>query len=413
MEIIDATTISNTTKPENTAPVMPPRDQLVPARARGKRRILWLLGALLVIGAGVFGYHWAFGKAKVHYITAVVTRGDIASTVVEEGVVQPVKYVDVGAQTSGMLQLLKVKQGDHVVKHQLLAEIDPVLANTALTAANAALASITSQRAAEQAQLVLANVQYVRDEDLLVKGFISASARDVTRAAYHAAIDDVSSLSDQMKQATATVNTAKANLGYTNIFAPMAGDIVSISLLQGQTLNANQSAPIILRIADTSTVTVWTQVSEADIINVKPGQPVYFTILGSSHQWNGTIRQILPTPELINNVVFYDVLFDIPNPTRELKIQMTAQVFIVLAQAKHVLLIPVAAVGNAGAGATVTVKVLQANGRVVPRTITLGIINNISAQVTHGLQAKDKVVTGISKAKKSSSKSALSGQKGL
>ena len=94
-------------------------------------------------------------------------------------------------------------------------------------------------------------------------------------------------------------------------------------------------------------MTVWAQVSEADIVRVKVGQDVYFTVLGQPKRWSGKIRQILPTPELINNVVFYDALFDIPNPDRELNIQMTAQVFIVLAQVKNALLIPAAAIGNA------------------------------------------------------------------
>jgi len=117
----------------------------------------------------------------------------------------------------------------------------------------------------------------------------------------------------------------------------MAGEVVSINTLEGQALNANQQAPNILRIADLSTMTVWTQVSEADIARVKFGQDVYFTVLGQSRRWSSKVRQILPTPKLINNVVFYDVLFDIPNPDRQLEIQMTAQVFIVLAQAKGVL----------------------------------------------------------------------------
>jgi len=164
---------------------------------------------------------------------------------------------------------------------------------------------------------------------------------EIPQSDYDVALADVNSLTAQMKEATAAIDTAKANLGYANITAPMAGEVVSISLLEGQTLNANQQAPNILRIADISPVTVWAQVSEADIIRVKVGQDVYFTILGDSKRWDSKVRQILPTPELINNVVLYDVLFDIPNPERELKIQMTAQVFIVLAQAKGVLLIPV------------------------------------------------------------------------
>ncbi len=214
-----------------------------------------------------------------------------------------------------------------------------------------------------------------------------------------------------MKQATAAVDTAKANLGYTKITAPMAGEVVSISLLEGQTLNANQQAPNILRIADISTVTVWAQVSEADIVRVKPGQDVYFTVLGEPRRWNGKIRQILPTPELINNVVFYDVLFDIPNPERELKIQMTAQVFIVLAQAKGVLLIPTAAIGNASEGAEIKVQVLKADGSVELRAIKIGIKSEISAEVTDGLKEKEQVVIGEITAQ-GNTKSALSARKG-
>jgi macrolide-specific efflux system membrane fusion protein len=240
---------------------------------------------------------------------------------------------------------------------------------------------------------------------------ISANDRDITRAAYDVAFADVASLSAQMKEATAAVNTGKANLGYTKITAPMGGEVVSISLLEGQTLNANQQAPNILRIADIDTVTVWAQVSEADIVRVKPGQGVYFTILGDSLRWDSTIRQVLPTPELINNVVFYDVLFDIPNPKRELKIQMTAQVFIVLARAKAVMLIPAAAIGNASEGAEVSVQVLKPDGSLEPRTIKIGIKSEISAEVTSGLTENERVVIGKTAAPGNST-SALSARKG-
>jgi macrolide-specific efflux system membrane fusion protein len=193
--------------------------------------------------------------------------------------------------------------------------------------------------------------------------------------------------------------------------APISGEVVSISLLEGQTLNANQQAPNILRLADISTVTVWAQVSEADIVRVKPSQDVYFTILGDTHRWNGKVRQILPTPELINNVVFYDVLFDIPNTERELKIQMTAQVFIILEQAKDVLLIPAAAIGNANEGAEIKVKVLKANGDTELRTIKIGIKSEITAEVKSGLKEKELVIIREIKAK-DKTKSALSAQKG-
>ena len=391
-----------------------PRAEEGPAAspASWPRRGLWLL-ALLVLGvAAFFGYRLAFGKAKVLTATAPVQRGDVESTVVAAGVLQPVKYVDVGAQTSGKLKSLKVQRGDRVTEDQLLAEIDPILADTALNAADATLRNMTSQRAVKQAQLVLARSQRTRTEALFEEQLLSANDRDVARAAYDAASAEVAALSAQMGQASATIDTARANLGYTKITAPMAGEIVSISLLEGQTLNANQQAPNILRIADTSTVTVWAQVSEADIVRVKPGQEVYFTVLGSPRRWNGQVRQVLPTPELISNVVFYDVLFDIPNPEGELKIQMTAQVFIVMARAKNVLLVPVAAVGNAAEGVETQVRVRKPDGTVERRTITIGIKSELVAEVRKGLEENDQVVIGESNPEGKKTTSALSSRKG-
>ena len=400
------------TAPATTRPATPPGDRHPKLRALLHRRSIWLIAALIVACASWFGYHWAFGKASVHYATASVERGDVESTVVAAGIVQPFNYVDVGAQTSGKLKSLKVKRGDQVEKDQLLAEIDPILAATALASDRAALDNMTSQHALKQAQLALTTLQADRNDTLYAHELISANDRDITRAAYKVAFADAASLTAQIKEATAAVNTGKANLGYTKIAAPMGGEIVSISLLEGQTLNANQSAPNILRIGDIDTVTVWAQVSEADIVRVKPGLDVYFTILGDSVRWNGTVRQILPTPELINNVVFYDVLFDIPNPKRELKIQMTAQVFIVLARAKGVLLIPAAAIGNAGEGTEARVQVLKDDGKVESRTIKIGIKSEISAEVTDGLMEKERVVIGQTAAEGSNTKSALSTRKG-
>ena len=158
-------------------------------------------------------------------------------------------------------------------------------------------------------------------------------------------------------------------------------------------------------------MTVWAQVSEADIVRVKVGQDVYFTVLGGPRRWNGKVRQILPSPELINNVVFYDVLFDVPNPERALEIQMTAQVFIVLAQAKGTLLVPAAAIGNAGEGTATKVRVLKADGSIEQRAIKIGIKSELSAEVTEGLKEKEQVVIRQVTPQAGNTKSALSGQK--
>jgi len=366
-----------------------------------QRRGLLLIGALLVIAVtGIFWYLSASGKAQVHYAATDVKRGDVESTVVAAGILQPVRYVDVGAQTSGQLKSLKVKRGDKVEEGQLLAEIDPVLASSSLAAAQAMLENLTAQREAKRAQLVLARKQLDRSEHLVQRNFIAASDADIAQATYNTIFAEVNSLSSQIKQAEAAIATARASLDYTKITAPMAGEVVSIITQEGQTVNANQQAPIILRIADLNTMTVWAQVSEADVVRVKIGQDVYFTVLGQPERRKyGKVRQILPAPELINNVVFYNVLFDIMNPQKELKIQMTAQVFIVLAQAKGALLIPTTAIGNASEGGRIQVRVRKADGSVEQRMIKIGIKSEIAAQVMEGLIEGEQVVSGETKAK--------------
>ena len=146
-------------------------------------------------------------------------------------------------------------------------------------------------------------------------------------------------------------------------------------------------------------------------MRVKPGQDVYFTVLGQPRRWNGKIRQILPTPELINNVVFYDVLFDILNPGRELKIQMTSQVFIVLARATGALLIPTAAIGNASEGSEIKLKVLKKDGKVERRAVKVGIKSELFAEIASGLKENEQVVIREIEPK-GKKKSALSSGKG-
>ena len=193
-------------------------------------RNAWLFAAVFAgIAAAACGYQWMFGKSPVKYSTAIVELGDIESSVVAAGIVQPLKYVDVGAQTSGKLKSLKVNRGDQVKENQLLAEIDPVLADTALTSANATLENVTAQHALKLAQLVLAKVQRDRSEELYAKDSTAASDRDIVRANYDAAFADAASLAAQMKQASAAIDTAKANRTYTSITAPISGQIVGSS----------------------------------------------------------------------------------------------------------------------------------------------------------------------------------------
>jgi membrane fusion protein, macrolide-specific efflux system len=224
----------------------------------------------------------------------------------------------------------------------------------------------------------------------------------------------------------------------------MSGTVVSVSIKQGSTINSVQQAPTILRIADQSVMTVWTQVSEADVPKLKVGMPAYFTTLGNPGQrWTGRLQQIQPTPTVVNNVVLYTATFDVANPDQQLMTQMTAQVFFVTASAHNVVIVPVSALhqGHGRAGGWThsgtpdqgsaaqsprrrhralpagqkhyTVQVIQPDGTIKPRRIVVGVSNRVSAEVISGLEVGEKVVAGIKQtAAPAASASRAGGQRG-
>ncbi len=282
------------------------------------------------------------GKSK--FETAVVTRGDIEVAISAAGQVQPKNYVDVGAQVSGQLDRILVKVGDRVERGDLLAEIDETLAATKVAADRAQLDELKASQAQQLASLELARANAERADMLFRADAISKADYQAAIAERKIATARRDQLDAQIARQNSTLQADLATLDFTKIYAPMSGTIVSQSALEGQTLNANQTAPTILRIADLSMMTVEADVSEADVLRVKPGQEAYFTTLGGADErWRTTVRQVLPQPEVLNDVVLYKVLLDIENPNDLLNPEMTAQVFFVSGRAKDVVLAPVAA----------------------------------------------------------------------
>jgi macrolide-specific efflux system membrane fusion protein len=186
--------------------------------------------------------------------------------------------------------------------------------------------------------------------------------------------------------------------------------VVAIVAREGQTVNAVQSSPTIVKLAKLDTITVTAGISEADVVRVKAGQTVYFTTLGDTRKrYYGKLRSIAPAPPSIEQdtggrtanagagstqAVYYNAIFEVPNPTGELRIAMTAQVYVVLNAAKQALTIPTSALGDQAADGSYTVRVADAQGQPQPRRITVGINNNVTAQVLDGLKAGEKVVVG-------------------
>ncbi|AWM25538.1 Macrolide-specific efflux protein MacA [Sinorhizobium fredii CCBAU 25509] len=396
------------------APAAAPNVTLMPSpvtpvrrKRRGRLRIA-LPVLVAVLGAGYYAWSQYGVQPETAMITLVVVRGDIEDSVTAVGTLDAIKSVDAGAQVSGQLKSLHVEIGDRVAANQLVAEIDPASIENRIEIDQAELAHLEAQLVSTKAQLVLKDANIERQRSLVATKSVSQSTLDQAIADQTAAQADVQAIEAQIRKQKATLAGDKVDLGYTKIYAPMAGTIVANPAKEGQTLNANQTTPTIVTIADLSTMTVKAQVSEADVGKLKIGMDAYFTLLGQpGKRFAGKLRQIQPMPDTENNVVLYYALFDVSNPTGELMMSMSAQVFFVEAAAKDVLVVPSAAIRTArgdGAGKPKTeVTVLTPSGATETRAVEVGIRNRVSAEIVNGLKEGESVVVDSSSASSGSS----------
>ena len=371
-------------------------------------------------------------SARLQFVE--VQRTTIEDLVTATGTLQPRDFVDVGAQVSGVLTRIHVEVGSEVRSGDLLAEIDPTVLQSRVDATRAQLRNQRAQLMDREANLQLAEIQQRRQRNLMAEDATTEEALQTAEANVRSARAQIEALKAQIEQTESNLRADEANLQFSRIHASMDGTVVSIAARQGQTLNASQQAPTILRIADLGTMTVQTQVSEADVGRLRPGMEVYFTTLGNTGQrWDSRLRTIEPTPTVVNNVVLYNALFEVPNEDRRLMTQMTAQVFFVIAKAENALTVPMAALSGlstmprreggsrstgpsqttrpmpangadvpspeagqrgAGGGRSATVRVRNDNGTLEEREVRIGVTSRVAAQVLSGLSEGDKVVTG-------------------
>jgi macrolide-specific efflux system membrane fusion protein len=361
-----------------------------------RRSLLIAAAVLLLTVALALGVRQLmFAPKPVEYLIAKVVRSDLESAVMATGTLQAYKQVDVGAQVSGQLKSLRVQLGEHVTRGQLLAEIDPVLPENALRSAKASLDSLDAQKQAAQASLWQAELAYQRQQDMIRKEATSRQEVEAAKAQMQVIKANIASFEAQIRQSRTQVDSAQASLAYTRIIAPMDGEVVAIVTQEGQTVVASQQAPVILKLANLDQMTVRAQVSEADVMRIGIGFDAYFTILGNAQQrFTGKLRAIEPGPQDFtgtNNArvpgpVFYNALFDVPNPSHALRIAMTAQVGILLGQARNVLSIPASALGARDDKGRYAVRVMDAGKNIRTVAVGTGINNNVRVEVTGGLK---------------------------
>ena len=392
-------------------------DTQIQMKKSSKRKLILILSGLVLLGGGAY-FLLHKPEAAPSYVTEPVKRGDIENSVLANGMLQASKLVSVGAQVSGQIQSLPVDLGQEVKKGDLIAQIDSLAQQNNLQNALASLKSINAQYRAKQAQIRQAKLEYTRQQEMLADKASSRAdfeAAEATLTVYQAELEQ---LQAQKQQAEINVDSARIDLGYTKITAPMDGTVVYSAVEVGQTVNANQTTPTIVEMAQLDTMTVKAQISEADIVNVHPGQAVYFTILGRpNHPYRGTLRAIEPGPTSMDgddsnmsssdsDAIYYHGLFDVENPDRTLRIGMTAQISIVLAKADDALLVPsqvlrakprdkaASASERKSRGPQYQVPVLV-NNQVQYVDVSVGINNKINAEILSGLNEGDQVVLGM------------------
>lgn len=375
------------------------------AAASLHRKVLYALLILLtLLATGGWALHAVMSGPTVQPITHTIDRGDIDKTVLATGILKPSTQVNVGAQVNGQLKKLYVSAGDRVTKGELLAEIDPTLQQNELRKSVAELESATAQKMASLYTLNQYQLELKRQLKMDRDGSGMRSTLEQARAKVDTQKAQVKVNEAQIVQAEMALETAKANLGYTRILAPVDGQVLGIVTKEGQTVVSSQTAPTILVLADVDTMIVETRISETDILKVHPGQPLSFYVVADpKHRYHSTmgIIQDAPGDALLGqnasaqnqqpSAVYYNGVFSVPNPRLLLRTSMTAQVFITTEQARNVLRLPVMALGQPQGDGGYRVQVMTGN-TTESRLVHVGINNQQFIEVKDGLREGERVV---------------------
>lgn len=350
-------------------------------------------------------------------VLAKASKGSVVQSVLSTGMLEASQLVSVGARVSGQIETLPVALGQTVKAGDLIAQIDSQDQKNTVLQAEAALTEIEAQIAAKQATLDNALSTLARNRKLGGNTYVSAEEVETAEANVNVYRADLQALDAQKSSAQVTVSTARLALERTSITAPIGGTIVAVVVKQGQMVNASQSAPTIVKIADLSTMVVKAEVSEADVMSVSPGQQAEFTTLGNpDRKFAARVARIEPAPTEIadsdtissDSAIYYNALMEVANPEGQLRIGMTAEITIELARAEDVLTVPSAALHSDSAGSYVLVYDAQ-SGQTSRRAVEVGLNNKVTAEIRQGLSEGEPVVTGTAVAKATTTTSSTRG----
>ena len=371
-----------------------------------KKRFFILLGLAVAAGAAYYFFS-SNSKQETTYLTESVTRGNVEKTVVASGSVESVNEVDVGAQASGKITKLYVKLGQEIKKGEMIADIDSTTQINTLNTKKAALVSYQAQLKAKKTAYDVALSSYNRLSKLYTQKATSLDSVNTAKSTLDNAKAEMEAIEANIKQAEIEVNTAETNVGYTKITAPMDGTVISVPVSEGQTVNANQTTPTIVTIADLSKMKIKPEISEGDITKVKAGQEVSFTILSDSQTvYHSVIDSVDPantttsdssstsslssSSSSTTSAIYYYANVLIDNPDCTLRIGMTTENNIKIANAKDVLLVSNMAIQKRDGKSFV--NVLNDKNQPEPREVEIGVQNDFKTEIKSGLNEGEKVI---------------------
>ena len=373
-----------------------------------KKRFFILLGLAVAAGAAYYFFS-SNSKQETTYLTESVTRGNVEKTVVASGSVESVNEVDVGAQVSGKITKLYVKLGQEIKKGEMIADIDSTTQVNTLNTKKAALISYQAQLKAKKTAYDVALSSYNRLSKLYTQKATSLDSLNTAKSTLDNAKAEMEAIEANIKQAEIEVNTAETNVGYTKITAPMDGTVVSVPVSEGQTVNANQTTPTIVTIADLSKMKIKPEISEGDITKVKAGQEVSFTILSDNQTvYHSVIDSVDPantttsdssstssstsssSSSSTTSAIYYYANVLIDNPDRTLRIGMTTENNIKIANAKDVLLVSNMAIQKRDGKSFV--NVLNDKNQPEQREVETGVQNDFHTEIKSGVNEGEKVI---------------------
>jgi HlyD family secretion protein len=384
-----------------------------------RRVVFWSAAAVLLFSAAVIFVLRSNGRPS-RYVTIPVTRGDIHRSILATGALNPVVTVQVGSYVSGTVKSLGCDYNTEVVVGQVCATIDQVPFQLIVDEGNAQLGTAVAQLKKDEAALVYAKLAFERDSKLFTQNTVSQDTVENDRSVYNQALAQIRLDQATIVERQAALKAAQVNLAYTNIVSPVVGTVITRAVDVGQTVAASLQSPTLFLIGkDLTHMQVDSNVSEADIGDVRVGQSAFFTVQAfPGKTFRGKVSQIRHGPITVQNVVTYDVVVAVPNPDRSLFPGMTADMHIVIDERDDVLRVPLPAVrftpegfaharggGPRGGEARAEGKgsergahrgrvwVMSDDGTLRPLPVSTGIDDGALIEVAgEGLQAGDKVV---------------------